>query len=145
MKMKISAHNPFNSADRPLAWYEGTPFAIQRLKRLLNGFDDGGVPKGVRIKVRKGYKLVNTVYKYGNLPGYIRGKEVVQWVQTYWADDAEGDDFQPIIKLSSGKREKRRPKRTGGRVRPPRRKPRSSLTQKYYDFKRWFFKKKTSV
>lgn len=80
-------------------WYTGKDYAIRELnRRMKKPGVSGGIPKGVRINVRKGFKILNRRFnRYDNVPEYIDNHKVVELVQIYWDDDADGDIFKPLV------------------------------------------------
>ena len=104
--------NKKNKRKKRKSYYKviGSPKNLKDLKKL-SYLTDGPMPKGIRIKPRKGYRLTNRVYRnYGKRPYYVNGYKVVDWVQTYFGSDAYKDEFKPIVDLSIRRSRKHRRK-----------------------------------
>ncbi|MDI6886902.1 MAG: hypothetical protein QMD22_11310 [archaeon] len=65
-----------DSNGRPIAWYVGPTSAIKKIDKYC-WEDSGPLPKGVWVKVRRGYKLVNTLYKYSNYSACLH--DALRW------------------------------------------------------------------
>ncbi|MBN2102087.1 MAG: hypothetical protein JW716_04420 [Candidatus Aenigmarchaeota archaeon] len=103
MKRKNDRKRNYN---KNIAWYYGSNHAMKRLNWLMKSPGScGGIPKGVKVRVKRGYRIINKQFnRYDNFPEEINGYKVITWIQTYFDEDAEGDYFKPVVRIRKIKR-----------------------------------------
>ena len=63
-------------------------------------FNNEGKKKKKFLRVPRGCKFLYKVrYGYKPRPSFYKGNKVIGWVNVYSADDAEGDEFAPIVRI----------------------------------------------